>query len=256
MQTNAPKHWRGIDWETKARENPLMAIMTTPEMADAPPEAFPPALLEEFFQRGRKLFKKHVKPLLAEVAQGSMVAEYGCGAGRILKHVAGAGFKAVGVDISDTMLKHCRDLVPEVHALYGLDEAGRSEAPDAACALVFSYAVVQHIDRLSRFQAALDEMCRMLRPGGALAVQVNCEDFPSADPSARCRTENFEAHSLHFHVGEAAPFKRHNQDHWSGVYIGYERLTELLAERGVTVDRWYYHNGVKPRAIWIVGRKA
>ena len=255
MRYKRPEHWLGIDWETKARENPLLAIMTTPDMAEAPPEAFTPEQLGEFFERGRKLFTAHVQPLMAGLGPGDVVVEYGCGAGRILKSVADAGVKAVGIDISPTMLEHCRALVPEAHALYALGAAGRTAAPDGSAALVFSYSVLQHIGLLSAYVAALDEICRLLAPGGVIALQLNCEDFKSGADAAPGRTENHETHSLHFKAWGAEPYKRHDQDHWSGVYIGYPRLGELLAERGVALERWYYHNPAKPRAIWVVGRK-
>ena len=51
-------------------------------------------------------------------------------------------------------------------------------------------------------------------------------------------------------------YKNHPQDEWSGVYIGADTMTALLAERGVAVERWYYHNPNKLRALWVVGRKA
>ena len=255
MRYKRPEHWLGIDWEAKAQENPLLAIMTTADMAEAPADAFSPELLEEFFLRGRRLFKDHVEPLMTGLPSDAVVVEYGCGAGRILKSVADAGGRAVGIDISPTMLEHCRELVPEVHALYPLDEAGRSAAPDGQAALVFSYSVLQHIGLLSAYVAALDETCRLLAPGGILALQVNCEDFKAGADVPSWRTENHETYSLHFRPGREDPYKRHEQDHWSGVYIGYDRLGELLAERGVTLERWYYHNPAKPRAIWVVGRK-
>ncbi len=255
MRQIRPDHWLGTDWEAKAKENPLLAIMTTPEMAEAPPEGFSPELIEDFFRRGRKLYEGHIRPLAEGLAAGSRLVEYGCGAGRILKFVAEAGFEPVGIDISPTMLERCRELVPEVRSLHLLDEAGRCDLADATAALVFSYSVLQHISLLSAYETALSEMCRLVRPGGGLALQLNCYDYRAGDPATPWRTENFETHSLHYRPGEKRVYKRHDQDHWSGVYIGYDRLGELLAAHGVTIERWYFHNPAKPWAIWIVARR-
>ena len=249
-----PEHWLDADWEAKARENPLLAIMTTNGMADAPPETFSEELLEEFFARGRKLFDVHLKPLLDGLDPDGLVVEYGCGAGRVMKAVIADGHPCAGIDISPTMLERCRELTPETRAVHLLDEHGRCSAPSAEAVLVYSYSVLQHISELSRYVTALDEMCRILKPGGVLAIQLNCEDF-KAGADYPYRTENFETHSLHYRPTKPEPYKRHEQDHWSGVYIGYDLLVSLLAERGVTVERWYYHNPAKPRAIWAVGRK-
>ena len=255
MRVRRPGHWLAIDWEAKAKENPLLAIMTTAEMADAAPEDFTPEKLEEFFGRGRKLYRDHLAPLLETVPAGCSVVEYGCGAGRILRPVADAGYRAIGIDISPTMLGHCARLVPEVEDLHMLDEEGCCTLPDGTASLVYSYSVLQHIGSLAAYAGALDEICRVLAPGGRLAIQVNCEDFKSGDPEVRWRTENHESFSLHYRPTKEGPYKRHEQDHWSGVYIGFDLLREWLSERGVAIERWYYHNPAKPRAIWVIGRK-
>jgi len=254
MRHPRPEHWLEADWEAKAQENPLLAIMTTPEMSDAPPSEFTAEQLDEFFARGRELFETHLKPLLAGLDPDGLVVEYGCGAGRIMKAVIDSGHPCAGVDISPTMLERCRELVPEASAVHLLDEEGRCAAPSSVAALVYSYSVLQHIPALSDYVTALDEMCRMLTPGGVLAIQLNSEDFKAA-PDYPYRTENFETFSLHYRPGHKEPYKRHEQDHWSGVYIGYDLLGRMLAERAVIIQRWYYHNPQKPRALWVVGRK-
>ncbi len=247
-----PEHWLVTDWEAKAQENPLLAVMTTQTMAGA--HAVSEELLDEFFARGRKLFKDHLAPLLHGLERDGLVLEYGCGAGRIMKAVIDAGHRCAGVDISQTMLERCREFVPDSSALFLLNPEGRCAAESSQAGLVYSYSVLQHIPSLSGYVIALDEMCRLLAPGGTLAIQVNCEDF-KAGADHPYRTENFDTYSLHYRPSRGAPYKRHEQDHWSGVYISYDLLDRLLAERGVTIERWYYHNPAKPRAIWVIGRK-
>jgi SAM-dependent methyltransferase len=252
------KRWAQSSWEEKARENALYAVMTTPEMRDAPADEFPEHQLTDFFAKGQSLYDAHVAPLIAAAPdreQDPLIVEYGCGAGRILKAVRAAAFRCAGIDISPTMLDHCRRLVPDVEALYALDGKGRCEAASQSGSVVYSYAVVQHISRLNNYVRAFDEMCRILKPGGVIGVQVNCEDFVGGDFNAPDVTENFEGHSLHTRRGEAKPYCRHDQDNWSGVYIGHMLLKELFADRGVTVERIYYHNPKKLRAVWFVGRK-
>lgn len=136
-----------------------------------------------------------------------------------------------------------------------LDEAGRSAARGGAASAVYSYAVVQHISSLTNYIRAFDEMCRVLKPGGVIAVQVNCEDFVGGDFNAPDSTENFETYSLHTRRGEKAPYTRHDQNNWSGVYIGHALQRKIFSERGVSVERLYYHNPNKLRAVWFVGRK-
>ncbi len=254
-----PKRWKGISWEEMARENPLFAVMTRESMADASADDFAPEHRDELFRKGRKLYRKHLRRVLArspDPRETALVVEYGCGVGRILSAVAEDGWRCAGIDISQTMLDHCRELAPRTEALYILDADNRCAMPDAQASVVYSFAVVQHIASLSTYLTAFDEMCRILKPSGILAVQLNCKDFEGGDLDNPGRTENFESHSLHFRPGEAEPYLEHPQNQWSGVYIGSRLLTEALAERGVIVERWYHHNPAKLMAVWLVARKA
>lgn len=259
MGVRIPEHWHDISWEEKAQENPLFAVMTTEDVADAPPENFDEKHLGPFMAKGERVYAKDVEPVLRRI-EGSkediVVAEYGCGVGRILKPVYEAGYQTFGIDISETMLKHCRSLAPGVKDLYLLKDDGKSDAPSHSADMVFSFAVVKHISSLANYVKAIDEMCRILKPGGLLALNVNCEDFVHGDIDTPWRTENFESYSLHYKPGEKNPYRRHGQDNWTGVYIGHDKLLELLAERGVTVERRYFQNMKKLRGIWYVGAKA
>ena len=253
-----PEHWHQNTWEDKAKENPLNAIMTSEQMLDADANDFSEEHLELFFRKGVKLFKKHIEPHIKNLPdkdQNPLFVEYGCGAGRILKAIIDAGYACSGIDISETMLGHCRRLVPSVKDLYLLDEHGRINMPSESASMVFSNAVVQHIESLNKYITAFDEMCRVLKPGGTLAVQVNCEDYVHGDINTPWKTENFETYSLHYKPGKSKHYSRHDQDMWSGVYIGEQRLRDELKQRGVIIENHYYRDDRKPRAIWFTGRK-
>ena len=254
-----PSHWKQAPWEQMARENPLFAVMTTEEMAGAPPAAFTQEQVELLFEKGRRVFRRHILGALAHAPDGKdegLFVEYGCGVGRMLNAALENGFRRVaGIDISPTMLAHCRRLVPEVEALYPLDDDGRAGLPDACAAGVFSFAVVQHISQLSRYLTALDEMCRILRPGGVLVVQLNCTDFETGDFENPGRTENHEDHSLHFRHGEAEPYMRHEQDQWSGVYAGSALVAHRLKSRKVRIVNWRAHSTEKSLSVWLYAVK-
>ncbi len=195
------------------------------------------------------LFRKHIAPLL-EGLEDPLVLEYGCGAGRILRALADAGYRCAGVDISPTMIEHCRRLAPEAESR-ALDDP----LPDGLADVVFSHAILQHNPTLSAYAAAVNEMCRLLRPGGVFAAHVACEDFADGDFERPGRTENFEDHSLHYRHGESEPYRRHAQTTWSGVYIGRDFLTKALEAQGIGIERWRAHNPQKPRSVWAIGRK-
>ena len=254
-----PSHWKQAPWEQMAQENPLFAVMTTEEMAAAPSTDFTDEQVKILFEKGRRLFRRHIAGALDHAPGGKdqgLVVEYGCGVGRMLNAALESGFRrAAGIDISPTMLAHCRRLVPKVEALYPLDEAGRCGLPDACASAVFSYAVVQHISLLSRYLTAFDEMCRILQPGGQLIVQLNCTDFQDGGFDHPGRTENHETHSLHVRPGEEEPYLRHEQDQWSGVYIGSEILVRHLRGRSMKIVNWRGHNAGKSLSVWLYAAK-
>jgi SAM-dependent methyltransferase len=249
-----PKHWKSNTWEEKARENPLYAVMTMSEMENAGAEDFSPEHLRLFFEKGQKLADKLVMPSLKLAPTGGMVIEYGCGAGRILSALVARGIPCAGIDISPTMLEHCRDLVPGIEQLVCLDAQGRVALPDEYARVVYSYAVVQHIDKLSAYEKAVAEMCRLLRPQGRLVLQVNCEDYTLAQHGELGRTENYEDYSVHYAPGESKG-KVHKNTTWSGVYIGLEHLQKLLTRCGVSMTETEPYNKNKPRAIVVFGIK-
>lgn len=249
-----PDHWEKNSWEEKAKENPLYAVMTMPEMQNAGANEFSEEHLQLFFEKGRKLADRLVMPSLALAPGDGIVVEYGCGAGRILNALVERGIACVGVDISQTMLDHCRRLVPGAGNLVCLDSGGNCSLPTGCARLVYSFSVVQHIDKLSAYVKAVVEMCRVLSPQGRLVLQVNCEDYTLARNGELGRTENFEDHSIHYAPGERAG-RRHKNTTWSGVYIGLDQLRKLLSAHGVTISDIAPFNEKKPRAIVVFGEK-
>lgn len=252
--TKIPIHWKKNSWEDKARENPLFAVMTVPELADADAEGFTEEQLEMFFIKGRKLVGKWLLPHLDDVPEEGVVLDYGCGAGRLLNALVENGVPCSGVDISPTMIKLCGRLVSGVRDLVVLDENGDVGLPDHYARLVFSYAVVQHIDTLSAHTKALSEMCRLLMPGGKLVVQVNCEDYTEGHGEDAGRTENFEDHSVHYPPGGGECWV-HKHATWSGVYIGRELLMKQMEQFGIEVEQFVPYNPKKPRTRVLIGKK-
>jgi SAM-dependent methyltransferase len=248
-----PKHWQRTSWEEKARENPLFAVMTTEEMSKAGPDDFSPEHLESFFAAGRRFADFIVMPALEIAGPGGLVVEYGCGMGRILNALVERKIECSGIDISPTMLGHCRRLVPGVRSLHQVGGDGSVDLPDQCARVVYSYAVLQHISRLSVYERALDEMCRLVKPDGVLAIQVNCEDFALQVDGQLGRTENHETVSYHYAPNSTAPVE-HKYTDWSGVYIGYERLKRRIESRGFAVLGVRPMSEKKPRAVLVTAR--
>jgi len=254
-----PAHWDRTSWEEKAKENPLFAVMTTANYARSDPQTFSAEELEFFFDKGRRVWRNIIKPRVSLAKTGAadpFIVEYGCGMGRILKAIVEDGGRAGGIDISPTMLDHCRRLVPKVaDRVYLLDGGGRSAMPSACGDVVFSFAVMKHIASLKAYDAALDEIMRVMKPGAALILNVNCQDFISGSFDAPGRTINHEKKSEHFRFGETRPYKIRQYTNWSGVYIGYDRLVERLSSGGLEILERFHHTLKKPQGLWVVARR-
>jgi SAM-dependent methyltransferase len=124
--------------------------------ADAPPDPEP-----WDWERRRAL-------LLAEAKPGERVLDLGCGAGRFLSALRGAGAEPVGVEIAEAAVERARENVhgAEVHLLGpdGTLPLGHGEVD-----LVWCSEVLEHIPDVA---GALLEVRRVLKPGGRLLLTV------------------------------------------------------------------------------------
>jgi 2-polyprenyl-3-methyl-5-hydroxy-6-metoxy-1,4-benzoquinol methylase len=110
---------------------------------------------------------------LMGVEPGARVLDAGCGPGVHSARVARAGYRVCAVDFSQTMLQEAQSRI----AAAGLSSAvefrqedlTRLTLPDASFRYVFSWGVIIHIHDVEK---ALDELARVVEPGGKLALYV------------------------------------------------------------------------------------
>ncbi len=106
-----------------------------------------------------------------QLRAGEFVLDVGCGSGLLAHDMAtlvGPGGRVIGVDISQDMLvlaeRRCADL-PQVHLKQSKAESLPEDAENfdaVTCVQVLLY--------LSDVPTALSEMCRVLKPGGRIAI--------------------------------------------------------------------------------------
>lgn len=141
---------------------------------------------------------------------GRSVLDLGCGAGRNLVYLLKQGLEVFGTDISKAGLQTCRRRLQQegLTADLRLADMTSQPYPDESFDGVLSAQVVHHNVR-SRIQAALDEIGRVLRPGGVAAISLgSTNDYkrglgPELEPETYLVNEGIEAGLVH-HLSDRA----------------------------------------------------
>jgi SAM-dependent methyltransferase len=100
----------------------------------------------------------------------SRIVDYGCGYGRASGILREHGFTNVaGVDPAPAMIAAARARFPEIE-FQALDDFRKIPLPDASADAVLILAVLTCIPRNDAQRAVIDEVTRVLRPGGLLYI--------------------------------------------------------------------------------------
>ena len=176
-----------LNWEDKAKKNPLFAIMSDSVFENKTGKQFTEEDLKIFYKKGEYLWDKWISSTYArlkrEKSDDITVAEYGCGMGRLLYQADKRVSKSIGVDISDTQIELAKEFMPEqknvsfVKVVPGEPINIDNQAVD----LFYSFAVLQHIKSRKNLFFALDEMVRTLRPGGYLCLQTRFLNYQGSN---------------------------------------------------------------------------
>jgi ubiquinone/menaquinone biosynthesis C-methylase UbiE len=105
----------------------------------------------------------------AGVGPGDTVLDLGCGTGILTRSLAGRGLEVIGLDPHEDMLSQARGASPREEIDYRRGDAEATGLPDRSVALVTVAQAFHWFD----LDAALDELHRVLRPGGHAAALWN-----------------------------------------------------------------------------------
>jgi 2-polyprenyl-3-methyl-5-hydroxy-6-metoxy-1,4-benzoquinol methylase len=110
------------------------------------------------------------QPLL-EKEGGTRVLDVGCGNGRLLKILAEANVKYVGVDQSESLIKICQEKYPE-YKFAVQDILNLGALADFDFDYVFCIAVLHHLPGAALRQQALRQLKNKIKPGGKIILSV------------------------------------------------------------------------------------
>ncbi|MFC7549797.1 methyltransferase domain-containing protein [Plantactinospora sp. GCM10030261] len=95
----------------------------------------------------------------------ALLVDIGCGAGLLGPHVAGKGYRHVGVDLTRSALRQAGD-----HGLLPVNADAAAVPLRTGCADVV--AVGELLEHVPDWRRAVVEACRVLRPGGTLVLDT------------------------------------------------------------------------------------
>ena len=144
---------------------------------------------EDIFAKSGQATADEILELLEPYLNPSWrVLDIGCGIGRILRPLASYFQHVIGVDVSAEMIAQSKEWVRDLKNVNTFETSGVDLRifPSHYFNLVYSYVTFQHIPR-PIFERYLEEINRVLTPGGFLAFQIPvgpCQDAPLEDTIA------------------------------------------------------------------------
>ena len=157
------------DWERLGADDPLWAVLMMPGTRNGGWS------VDDFLRTGRLEVEAALRHLrcLTRMPRMCRALDFGSGAGRTTQALADHADTVIGVDAAESML----DLARRLDRTDGRCQFVRNTGDDlsmfesASFDLVYSSLVLQHLPPESA-RLFLGELARVVRPGGALIVQV------------------------------------------------------------------------------------
>lgn len=203
-------------WDERARENALFYVDNRVDYADPDEEAF--------WRGGDEALTRMLAAVGLAVAPTDVVADIGCGVGRLTRALAERAATVYGIDVSSEMLALARRHnahLPNVEWRHG-DGETLAVLGDASVDGCFSHVVFQHLPRAEMTLGYVREMGRVLRPGGWALFQV------SMDPSVHRRPRRERLKDR---------LRGRDESAWSGSWVEEGALRAAAAAGGLTIER-------------------
>lgn len=156
------------DWDERARKDAFHYIASWKDDWNE----------ESFFASGETDYQRLVEPALVKLAfapDGNSMAELGCGAGRMTRAFSRRFHSVTAIDISEEMQARAKSYLKDsANVRWVLTDGVVLESVETGSMdFVFSYLVLQHYPSAEVIATSIEEMMRILQPGGAFLFQFN-----------------------------------------------------------------------------------
>jgi SAM-dependent methyltransferase len=198
------------DWERFGRDDPYFGVVVEPRFHR---DALTAEALDDFFASGRR----HVERVFEVIHRALDPAfapkrslEFGCGVGRVLIPLAERSGRAVGVDVSESMLREAaRNCdargITNVDLVHGSDALERL---DGGFDLVHSFIVLQHVPP-ARGHRLFERLVDLVADDGIAVLHVlYANDLPPRARFARFARRTFRPVHRLLNLREGKPLDR------------------------------------------------
>lgn len=166
--------------------------------------------------------------------EGALLVDVGCGGGLLAPHLAGSGYRVVGIDVTHSALVQAVS-----HGEHGVrGDAGRLPLRDGCADVVCAGEILEHVTDLG---AVVAEACRVLRPGGTLVV-----DTIASTALARV---------LVVTVAERIPGAAPPGLHDPALFVDRRALVEECRRHGVHLELRGLRPGARSLLAWVLRRR-
>jgi ubiquinone/menaquinone biosynthesis C-methylase UbiE len=197
--------------------------------------------IAEFFSNTRKYLWDDLKPLVKYTKNGDKVLDIGCGNGRLYQLFSDLSIDYTGMDNSEGQLGMARKNYPE--AKFVLGEMTKLPFADSFFDVIYCIATFHHLpDEELRLQA-LNEMKRVLKPGGHI-LMTNWNLY-SESAQKTVKKGKWSQEAGEFMVPwYSSEGKILGQRYYHGFTL--EELTDLFKKTGLILeDQFYSRKGEK-----------
>lgn len=165
---------------------------------------------------------------------GAVLVDLGCGGGLLAPHLAGRGYRHLGIDLSPTALRLAAD-----HGVRAIGGDVRAVPLRDGCAdVVVAGEILEHVPDLPHTVA---ECCRLLRPGGLLVLDTLAD-------TALCRW-------LAVGAAERVPYLAPRGVHDPELLVNRAQLRNECARHGVRLALRGIRPSLRDLAAWVAGRR-
>ncbi len=243
------------DWNERARQNAFFYIASWRKDWNE----------QSFFESGEADYEKLVAPALFQLSfspEESSMAELGCGAGRMTRAFARRFRSVTALDISEEMQSQAKKYLADSSNIRWVLTDGTSLAPVESSSLdfVFSYLVLQHYPSGDLVASSIQEMLRILRPGGVFLFQFNGSRKPTMNWKGRMVSSILDGFCsidlkrvAHFLAKLGGIDPEMVGKTWRGVALDSSQVEKIVLDAGGTPTGF---SGVDTPLAWCFGRKS